>query len=100
MGNYNSDFLHKRRVAWMNSLGRFQVYENSEWSDAVVNSIAVEGTDIIAFVYAANKGVGGTITKVRVFDKADTLAAEWDVSIERSAVQNVLIKIVLPIKEV
>lgn len=84
----------------MNSLGKFQTYENGVWTDAVVNSMSVVGSDIIAYVYVANKGKGGTITKVRVFDTADSLAAEWNVSVERSSIQNVLLKIVLPIEEV
>jgi hypothetical protein len=100
MGNYSSEFLNKRRTAWMNSLGKFQTFENGVWTDAVVNSMSVNGTDIIAYVYVASRGVGGTITKVRSFDKTGALAAEWNVSVERSAVQNVLVKIVLPIKEV
>jgi hypothetical protein len=100
MSNYSSDFLHKRRVAWMNSLGKFQTYENGVWSDVVVNQMSVSGSDIIAYVYAANKGKSGTISKVRVYDKAGSLAAEWNVSVERSSVQNVLLKIVLPIEEV
>ncbi len=100
MGNYAADFLAKRRAAWMRSLGKWQVYENSAWKDVVVNSISVVDTSIIAYIYAANSGSSGTITAVRVYDTLGSVAATWTVSITRSSVQNVLLKVVLPIEEV
>ena len=100
MSNYSSDFLNKRRIEWMNSIGKFMVYENGAWTEAVVNSKKVEGSDIIAMVYVENKGRSGTISKVRAYDINGTLAAEWNVSVQRSSIQNVLLKIVLPIEEV
>lgn len=100
MGNYAADFLNKRRIAWMQSLGKWQAYENGAWSDITVNSITVSGTQIIAYVYVSNKGKPGTITSIRVFDTLGSVAATWNVSIARSSVQNVLLKVVLPIEEV
>lgn len=84
----------------MQSLGKWQIYENGTWKDVVVNSINVVNTQIIAFIYASNSGSAGTITKVRVFDILGSVAAEWNVNISRSSVQNVLLKVVLPIEEV
>ncbi len=100
MSAYNSDWLALKRTEWMQSLGKWQWYENSAWHDATVNSIEVDGEYIIAKIYCPNSGASGTISKLRVYDTRGNLALSWTVSIVRSKVQNALFRVKLPIKEV
>jgi hypothetical protein len=71
-----------------------------ELSGAVVNDMTISGTDITVLLYSQNAGSSGTITQVRVFDTLGSVAATWSTSISRASTQNVLLKLVLPIKEV
>jgi len=100
MSAYVASFLAAKREEWKNSLGKWQWYENGAWRDAVVNSIRVDGENIVAFIYCTNQGRSGTISQVRAFDTKGNVALSWNTAITRSSVQNVLLRVILPIKEV
>lgn len=100
MSAYVTSFLTAKREEWKNSLGKWQWYENSAWHDAVINDIRVDGENIVALIYCANLGRSGTISQVRAFDTKGNEALKWSTSITRSSVQNVLLRVILPIKEV
>ena len=100
MGAYTAEYLNKQREHWKNTLGKWQVCDGSTWRDAVVNDINVELDQIVAYVYANSTGVAGRVTGIRCYDVDGRLALSWNMSIERSKSQNVLAKVVLPIREV
>lgn len=100
MSAYNAAFLATKREEWKNDLGKWQWYENGSWHDARVNSITVDGENIVALVYCANIGASGTISQVRAFDIRGNVALSWTTSISRSSIQNILLRVILPIKEV
>ena len=100
MSAYAASFLATKREEWKNSLGKWQWYENNAWHDAVINNIRVDGENIVAFIYCTNQNSSGTISQVRAFDTKGNVALSWNTSISRSSLQNVLLRVVLPIKEV
>lgn len=100
MSAYKAEFLAKKREEWKNDIAKWQWYENGVWHNAVVNSIRVNGEEIEALVYCANEGRSGTISSVRAYDKRGDIALSWNTSITRSSIQNILLRVVLPIKEV
>lgn len=100
MSFYTTEYLAIERKKWLDTLDTVQYCENGSWKSATINSKTVSGTDLVILAYCPSSGKAGKITGARVYDHNGILAGSETFSLSRAATQNVLLRIVLPIKEV
>jgi hypothetical protein len=80
---YTSDFLAKRRKAWLRRITKAQYYTNGAWRDGAITTKEVSGTNMIVRFEAADGG-STAITQLRLIDEDGSVAYTVNVNIQRS----------------
>ncbi len=81
---WTSDFLAKRRNAWLRRITKAQYYTSGTWKDGVITTKMVSGTNMIVRFEAADGG-STAITQIRLIDEDGSVAYTVNVNIQRSA---------------
>lgn len=100
MSFYSPEYLEEKREDWINSIRSAEYLENGVWKEAIINSKTVDGENLIILANAASTGSSGTLTQTRLISVDGKLVGSQEVKISRSGIQSVLLKFVLPIREV
>lgn len=101
MGFFNANFLHERRVQWLDSIDKFQYRVDDTWYDAVINSSGIEVSKVVFSVIVPTVPLTShIISAIRLLDIHGNEAAMQELRIERSALQTLLLSFSFPIQEV
>lgn len=101
MGFFTPEFMSRRRVQWMNAIKRFQYKVGGTWYDATIKERGIVGNSVRFLVHIPTvPETSHTISEVRIYDTANTIAGSRTVGIERNSTQGVLLVFEFPIQEV
>jgi len=81
---WTTDFLNKRRQAWLRRITKAQYYTGGTWKDGAITLKQVSGTDMIVRFEAAD-GATTAITQMRLIDEDGTVAYTVNTNIQRSS---------------
>lgn len=81
---WTSEFLNKRRYAWLRRIAKAQYYTNGAWRDGSITTKTVSGTTLLVR-FEATDGGSTAITKLRLIDEDGSEAYSVNVNIVRSS---------------
>ncbi len=98
---WTSNYLTKRRNAWLKSIVKAQYLIGTTFYDAVITEKKIEGDTLIIYMVVDHMVDGtATINYVRLIDEGGDVAGERTESITKSGTQGVLMKFEFPLREV
>lgn len=102
MANFwTTNYLAKRRSAWLKTLVKAQYRIGSTFYDATITEKKIEGDTLVIFMVIDHTVSGtATINYVRLIDEGGEVAGERVENITKSGTQGVLMKFEFPLREV